>query len=346
MYSRDAVAKILYSLLFHWLTDRINAQVYPRQHTLSISILDIYGFEEEYSREQIPWQDIPFSDNQPCIDLIAAKPHGILRILDDQSCFPQATDHTFLQKCHYHHGNNPLYLKPKMPLPEFTIKHFAGRVTYQVYKFLDKNYDQVRQDVLDLFIQSKNKMVSNLFVAHAEVLGQQRGGHMRKSSTVTRKYQAPPSATSSNSPCSSWWRRWRGVFEDDLVSSQLRHSGVLETIRIRREGYPVRMPFYVFLFRYKSLVGIRECPPANGENCVIMLSKLCPLRPGAYHVGVTKIFLKEDIYQLLECKRERCRQLAALTLQRYARMFFVRKRFVAFRNKIIGLQARCRGFLM
>lgn len=123
--------------------------------------------QEEYNREQIPWQDIPFSDNQPCIDLIAAKPHGILRILDDQSCFPQvgqekpeedmkilthpsyikyilsffnclliccqATDHTFLQKCHYHHGNNPLYLKPKMPLPEFTIKHFAGRVTYQVH---------------------------------------------------------------------------------------------------------------------------------------------------------------------------------------------------------------------
>lgn len=45
--------------------------------------------QEEYNREQIPWQNIPFSDNQPCIDLIAAKPHGILRILDDQSCFPQ-----------------------------------------------------------------------------------------------------------------------------------------------------------------------------------------------------------------------------------------------------------------
>lgn len=45
--------------------------------------------QEEYNREQIPWQEIPFSDNQPCIDLIAAKPHGILRILDDQSCFPQ-----------------------------------------------------------------------------------------------------------------------------------------------------------------------------------------------------------------------------------------------------------------
>lgn len=28
----------------------------------------------------------------------------------------------------------------------------------QVYKFIDKNFDQVRQDVLDLFIQSKNKV--------------------------------------------------------------------------------------------------------------------------------------------------------------------------------------------
>lgn len=129
---------------------------------------------------------------------------------------------------------------------------------------------------------------------------------------------------------------------------------------------------------------MREPPAANGENCVIMLSKLCPLRPGAYHVGVTKVrlhaansstdlsnttfltdqqlmcqampffffvlfqrqlFLKEDVYQLLECKRERTRHLAALTLQRYTRMFFVRKRFLAFRKKIIGLQARCRGYL-
>uniref|UniRef100_M3ZGT3 Myosin XVA n=1 Tax=Xiphophorus maculatus TaxID=8083 RepID=M3ZGT3_XIPMA len=396
--ARDAVAKILYSLIFHWLTERINAQVYPRQHSLSISVLDIYGFEdlafnsfeqlcinyaneylqfffnrivfreelEEYSREQIPWQDITFNDNQPCIDIIAAKPHGILRVLDDQSCFPQATDHTFLQKCHYHHGHNPLYVKPKMPLPEFTIKHFAGRVTYQVYKFLDKNYDQVRQEVLDLFIQSRNKMVSNLFLAHADAMAQQRGGggHMRKSSSVTRKYQ-PPTVSSKFQQsllelvekmerCNPFFVRCikpnnmkrPAVFEDELVSSQLRHSGVLETIRIRREGYPVRMPFYVFLFRYKSLVGLKQPPPANGENCVIMLSKLCPLRPGAFHIGVTKLFLKEDVYQLLECKRERCRELAALTLQRYARMFFVRKRFVEFRNKIIGFQAHSRGFLL
>ncbi|KAK6290872.1 hypothetical protein J4Q44_G00387280 [Coregonus suidteri] len=311
--------------------------------------------QEEYSREQIPWQDILFSDNQACIDLISSKPHGILRILDDQSCFPQATDHTFLQKCHYHHGNNQIYLKPKMPLPEFTIKHFAGPVTYQ-------NYDQVGQEVLDLFSHSKNKMVANLFLVHAEVVGQHRG-HVRKSSTVTRRHQPPTVSTKFTlsllelvdkmQRCNSSFIRCikpngqkePGVFETELVSRQLRYSGILETIRIRREGYPVRLVFNVFLFRYKSLVGLKQPPAPDGENCVIMLSKLVPLRPGAYQVGVTKLFLKEDVYQLLESKRERVRQLAALTLQRYTRMFFVRKRYKEFRTKIIRLQAHCRGFL-
>ncbi|TRY59058.1 hypothetical protein DNTS_008381 [Danionella cerebrum] len=392
--ARDAVAKILYSLLFSWLTDRINKQVYPRNEALSISILDIYGFEDltfnsfeqlcinyaneylqfffnrvifkeeqdEYSREQISWEEVPFSDNQTCIDLIAAKPHGILRILDDQSGFPQATDHTFLQKCHYHHGNNPLYSKPKMPLPEFTIKHYAGKVCYQVHKFLDKNYDQVRQDVLDLFIQSKNKMVAHLFMNYAEALNQHRS-QARKNSTVTRRHQATTVAAKFQQSLMELIEKIEranpyfvrcikpnqnkepAVFDMELVSAQLNYSGILETIRIRREGYPIRMPFEVFLFRYKSLLGLKQPPPANGENCVIMLGKLCPIRPGAFQVGVTKLFMKEDIHFILESKRDRVRHVAALTLQRYTRMFFVRKRYTEFRMKIIRLQAHCRGFL-
>ncbi|XP_008933698.1 PREDICTED: unconventional myosin-XV-like, partial [Merops nubicus] len=287
--ARDAIAKTLYSLLFGWLTDRINKLVYPRQEALSIAILDIYGFEdlsfnsfeqlcinyaneylqfffnvsqeeqEEYLREQIEWKEISFSDNQPCIDLISQKPYGILRILDDQSCFPQATDHTFLQKCHYHHGTNPLYTKPKMPLPEFTIKHYAGKVTYQVHKFLDKNYDQVRQDVLDLFISSRTKVVANLFFGHAQVMARQRS-LARRSSTRTRRYKAPTVAARFQQSlldlvekmerCNPFFvrclkpnnKKEPGLFEADVVSSQLRYSGILETIRIRKEGFPIRIP--------------------------------------------------------------------------------------------------------
>ncbi|XP_074741909.1 unconventional myosin-XV [Strix uralensis] len=392
--ARDAIAKTLYSLLFGWLTDRINKLVYPRQEALSIAILDIYGFEdlnfnsfeqlcinyaneylqsffnkivfqeeqEEYLREQIEWKEIPFNDNQPCIDLISQKPYGILRILDDQSCFPQATDHTFLQKCHYHHGMNPLYTKPKMPLPEFTIKHYAGKVTYQVHKFLDKNYDQVRQDVLDLFISSRTKVVANLFFGHAQVVARQRS-LVRRSSTRTRRYKAPTVAARFQQSlldlvekmerCNPFFvrclkpnnKKEPGLFEADVVSSQLRYSGILETIRIRKEGFPIRIPFLVFIDRYRCLVDMWSNVIPNGANCVEMLRNLCPVNPSMYYVGVSKLFLKEQLYQALESKRARAHHLAALTLQRYARTFFIKRRFRSLRRKIVLLQTRARGYL-
>lgn len=61
--------------------------------TPSSGVRNLMGFvlcvKEEYMREQIQWQQQPYSHNQACLDLIAAKPHGILRILDDQCSFPQ-----------------------------------------------------------------------------------------------------------------------------------------------------------------------------------------------------------------------------------------------------------------
>ncbi|XP_061840189.1 unconventional myosin-XV [Nerophis lumbriciformis] len=392
--ARDAVAKILYSLLFNWLTERINGRVYPRNHALSIAILDIYGFEElqvnsfeqlcinyanetlqfyfgkviiqqeqeEYMREQIEWQQRAFNHNQACLDLIAAKPHGILRILDDQCGFPQATDHTFLQKCHYHHGNDPLYAKPKMALPEFTLKHYAGNVTYQVHKFLDKNFDTVRQDVLDLFIQSKHRMVSDLFLKHSEVVSLQRS-HARRSSTA-RRFQANTVSAKFQSSlqellekmerCNPYFVRCikpnhlkeAGLFDTELVSTQLRYSGIMETIQIRKEGYPVRLTFDGFLSRYKALLCMKETPPALGENCAIVLRKLGPVKVGSFQLGVSKIFLKEELHQLLESKRDRLLNIAALTLQRYVRMYFIRKNFVKFRHCLTRFRARCKGYVI
>uniref|UniRef100_A0A8C5Z8N5 Unconventional myosin-XV n=1 Tax=Marmota marmota marmota TaxID=9994 RepID=A0A8C5Z8N5_MARMA len=390
--ARDAIAKVLYALLFGWLIARVNALVSPQQDTLSIAILDIYGFEdlgfnsfeqlcinyanenlqylfnkivfqeeqEEYIREQIDWREITFADNQPCINLISLKPYGILRILDDQCCFPQATDHTFLQKCHYHHGANPLYSKPKMPLPEFTIKHYAGKVTYQVHKFLDKNHDQVRQDVLDLFVRSRTRVVAHLFSSHAPQAAPQRLG---KSSSVTRLYKAHTVAAKFQQSlldlvekmerCNPLFvrclkpnhKKEPGLFEPDVVMAQLRYSGVLETVRIRKEGFPVRLPFQMFVDRYRCLVALKPDLPANGDMCVSVLSRLCTVMPNMYRVGVSKLFLKEHLHQLLESMREHVLHLAALTLQRCFRGFLVQRRFRSLRRKIILLQSRARGYL-
>ncbi|XP_072916951.1 unconventional myosin-XV [Hemitrygon akajei] len=386
--ARDAVAKILYSLIFNWLTDRINTLVSPKTESMSIAILDIYGFEdltvnsfeqlcinyaneylqyffnkiifkleqEEYIKEHIDWKHITFSDNQPCLDLISQKPHGILRILDDQSSFPQATDHTFLQKCHYHHDNNPLYSKPKMPLPEFTIKHYAGKVTYQVQKFVEKNHDQVRQDVIELFVNSKIKILTSLF------MGQAMKMTSPKNSTISRRYAPTVAAKFQQSlmdlvekmeSCNPLFvrcikpnnKKEPELFEVDVVSTQLRYSGILETIRIRKEGYPVRITFDNFIKRYKILLGLTNQIKADGENCVTILKQIVPVSRGMYSIGLTKIFIKENLYHTLDSKRDGLMLIASLTLQRYARGFFARKRYTELRRTIILLQASARGYI-
>lgn len=59
----------------------------------------------------------------------------------------------------------------------------------------------------------------------------------------------------------------------------------------------------------------------------------------------SQLFLKEQLYQALESKRARAHHLAALTLQRYARTFFIKRRFRSLRRKIVLLQTRARGYL-
>lgn len=88
--------------------------------------------EEACRQESLPWIPISQPLHESCLDLLVDQPHSLLRILDTQTWLSQATDHTFLQKCHCHHGGHPCYAKPQLPLPVFTVRHYAGTVTYQV----------------------------------------------------------------------------------------------------------------------------------------------------------------------------------------------------------------------
>ena len=40
-----------------------------------------------------------------------------------------------------------------------------------------------------------------------------------------------------------------GFFQHELVKDQLKYTGVLETVKIRRQGYATRLPHNVFIDR-------------------------------------------------------------------------------------------------
>lgn len=47
-------------------------------------------------------------------------------------CDFQASDKSFLEKCHRIHSSDPFYTKPRMSGMEFCIKHYANDVCYDV----------------------------------------------------------------------------------------------------------------------------------------------------------------------------------------------------------------------
>ncbi|KAK0058154.1 unconventional myosin-XV-like isoform X1, partial [Biomphalaria pfeifferi] len=340
--ARDAVAKALYCRMFSWLVERVNyiiCKIEREKSTTSLAVLDIFGFEDfhlnsfeqlcinyanetlqyffnqhifrleqkEYVKEKIKWEHIEFKDNQPTIDLISAKPVGILHTLDDECNLPQSTDKSFLEKCHFNHSGNGLYDKPRMSDPEFFIVHYAGKIKYNVQHFLEKNKDTLRSDVIELMCESKNKMIAQMFKDHRDRLITKT---LSKTTglLVTKKPRTPTVAANftesllslidTMSRCNPYFVRCIKpnaskapmVFEDIVVLDQLRYSGMLETIRIRKIGYPIRIKFPHFIERYHCLMKGREIKTGQvpWDICKLILQTQGPEHKDEYQIGATK----------------------------------------------------------
>ncbi|XP_065176909.1 unconventional myosin-IXa-like [Sycon ciliatum] len=213
--ARDATAKALYSYLFDWIVAKVNSVLSTRASNaklLSIGLLDIFGFEnfkvnsfeqfcinyaneqlqqyfnrhifsyeqEQYQAEGIEWSEVSFTDNTPCLELISKRPTGILHLLDEESKLSTGTDEKLLEKIGHHQKENTYFVMPrklKNSRPAFTIKHYAGSVTYRIDGFREKNRDMLRPDVIAVLRNSSNPFILRLIEA-AEV--QQTGQSKEK----------------------------------------------------------------------------------------------------------------------------------------------------------------------
>jgi myosin-5 len=85
------------------------------------------------------------------------------------------------------------------------------------------------------------------------------------------------------------------VFESNIVLSQLRACGVLETIRISCAGYPTRWTFDEFSERYHALIDSSYWYPKENPDVKNICSVILDTHikdTDKYQIGLTKIFFR------------------------------------------------------
>ncbi|XP_040513520.1 unconventional myosin-VIIa isoform X1 [Gallus gallus] len=326
--------------------------------------------QEEYNLENINWQHIEFTDNQDALDMIAIKPMNIISLIDEESKFPKGTDATMLHKLNSQHKLNTNYIPPKNNYEtQFGINHFAGIVYYETKGFLEKNRDTLHGDIIQLVHSSKNKFIKQIFQADvamflcgyaSSTFGQSptptpKGAETRKRSpTLSSQFKRSLELLMRTlSVCQPFFVRCIKpneykkpmLFDRELCVRQLRYSGMMETIRIRRAGYPIRYTFVEFVDRYRVLMpGVKPAyKQGDLRGTCQRIAEAVLGKDDDWQIGKTKIFLKDHHDMLLEIERDKAITDKVILIQKVVRGFKDRSNFLKVRNSVLMIQRYWRG---
>ncbi|XP_064257291.1 unconventional myosin-Ia isoform X2 [Passer domesticus] len=394
-YGRDALAKNIYSRLFDWLVNRINAsiQVKSDKQRKVMGVLDIYGFEifqdngfeqfiinycneklqqifilmtlkeeqEEYVREGIQWTPVEFFDNSIICNLIENSTTGILAMLDEECLRPGVVNEdTFLTKLnqllatHKHYEsketqNARRVTDASLPPRCFRIHHYAGKVTYNVTGFIEKNNDLLFRDLSQAMWAARHALLRSLFPEGdpqkvSLKLPPTAGFQFKLSVALLMKnlYSKNPNYIRCIKPNDT---KSAMVFTPELVLAQARYLGLMENVRVRRAGYAFRQLYGPFLQRYKML-NPRTWPRwdrGDREGTEVLLAGLeFPAEELAF--GHTKIFIRSPrtLFDLERQRQERVAQLVTL-IQKMFRGWRCRTQYQLMRKSQILISAWFRG---
>uniref|UniRef100_A0A8C9Q4L1 Myosin VIIB n=1 Tax=Spermophilus dauricus TaxID=99837 RepID=A0A8C9Q4L1_SPEDA len=345
---------------------------FANEHLQQFFVQHVFTMEqEEYRSENISWDYIHYTDNRPTLDLLALKPMSVISLLDEESRLPQGTDITMLQKLNSVHANNKAFLKPKnIHDARFGIAHFAGEVYYQAEGFLEKNRDMLSADILTLVYSSKNKFLREIFnlesaetkLGHSTIRQAKTRNQFFKGTDSTKR----PSTLASQfkqsldqlmkilTNCQPYFIRCIKpneykkplLFDRELCIQQLRYSGMMETVHIRKSGFPIRYTFEEFSKRFHVLLPSAERKPLQDKfrQMTLCITEVCLGTDKEWRVGKTKIFLKDHQDTLLEIQRSQALDEAAIRIQRVMRGYKYRKEFLRQRRAAVTLQAEWRGY--
>uniref|UniRef100_A0A2K6LEJ1 Myosin-10 n=1 Tax=Rhinopithecus bieti TaxID=61621 RepID=A0A2K6LEJ1_RHIBE len=140
-----------------------------------------------------------------------------------------------------------------------------------------------------------------------------------------------------------------GKLDPHLVLDQLRCNGVLEGIRICRQGFPNRIVFQEFRQRYEILTP-NAIPKGfmDGKQACERMIRALELDPNLYRIGQSKIFFRAGVLAHLEEERDLKITDIIIFFQAVCRGYLARKAFAKKQQQLSALkvlQRNCAAYL-
>ncbi|KAG6457697.1 hypothetical protein O3G_MSEX010432 [Manduca sexta] len=396
--NRHAMARALYARTFAWLVRHVNSCSAPgREAARALGVLDIFGFEnfasnsleqlcinyaneklhmffnnyvfaleqEIYRQEGIVYNQIQFTDNAACLELLEKPPRCLLKLLSEQCHMPKGSDNAYLTNIQSEFGEHQSFVKGSRRKweEEFGVQHYAGAVSYSVQGFVDKNRDTQQDAFIDHLSRSANPFVReladyvqdlappghDLSLSSPNSTGTTQRGTSKGRPTVVDTFRAQLQSLVDMLQVTDVWyvrcikpneNKEAGKYSDHLVLEQLRYLGMNEIVRIRRDGYPVHLPTPLFQARYRCL--LPHPRPAQPEIGTMM--ELVNAPKNDWQIGHTKIFMRTSVHSPLEARRTALLQSSALLIQKWYKGVVKRRQYVQWRSAAVVLQAAWRGW--
>jgi myosin-7 len=283
-----------------------------------------------YSTEGVDWTYITFNDNRPCLELIEGGQGkgGILSTLDDAYSGMGDTreqDMKFVGHLHKLFGSvagarqaeagHEYFITPKFGSDrQFIIAHYAGEVKYTADGFVEKNMESLSTELKELGGTSTVELARNVYSqasgsVDSSLQGSSRRSSIRGFSVASQFKTSLQSLVEDLEKTQPHYircvkpnlKKAPNTFNAGEVLKQLRYSGMMEAIRIRREGYALREPHQSFFSRFAVLLGPEDLKDGAGiEQLVKVLSKRLNVSDADWQIGHSKIFLRRELSDKLE----------------------------------------------
>ena len=318
---------------------------YTNEQLQQLYIKDIFEsdkleFKKENLEDKIYLLNATYKDNKDVIRLIKIFFNRLRDLKEDKQIYDMVKNFdNDIKKPPKNDKRFPKIKQNKFSVPKFsslnfTVEHTAKNVIYNSKNFIEKNKDEIKESVIDCLIESQDEIIRMIYTntTSKEEFEEEKNNIFEERKSVnkikiTNKYLGMKFCNEMKNLkqelklCDHHYVRCLKpneekkpfLFYSNFVFNQIQYLGILATIQVRKNGFPIRRLYNEFYENFKYVI---HCFINFDEN--INFVEICKgiikeLLGNDYDekkieevclFGKNKIFIKQDFNLLLENKKK------------------------------------------